>query len=75
MSEIITMLVGNIGSADKRTESHCGHMGQRAMDHVIAKSLAPIWYVGATPGFPDSTNPTRPRALLRNFRPLMPGPP
>ncbi|RTM14425.1 MAG: hypothetical protein E6R08_04485 [Nevskiaceae bacterium] len=75
MSEIITMLVGNIGSADKRTESHCGHMGQRAMDTLIAMSLAAVWYAGVAPGFPEARGPTRPRALLRNFRPLMPGPP
>lgn len=75
MSEIFSMLVGKIGSADNRAKGHCGHMGQRAMDQMIAISLAAVWYAGVAPRFPDATGPTRPRALLRNFRPLMPGPP
>jgi hypothetical protein len=75
MSEIVTILVRNIGSAEERAEGRSGHTGQRTTDKVIAKSLAAVWYVGVAPGFPDTTNPTRSRALLRNFRPLMPGPP
>jgi hypothetical protein len=74
MSEIFTRLVRNIGSAEARAETRSGHMGQRATDPVV--TIADVrWYSDLESGFPVAGNATRPKALIRNFRPLMPGPP
>lgn len=75
MSRILSMLATNIAPPKERAEGSLDHMGKRATVRVIVTALGVVWYVVASLFFPDAVNPSRPQALLRNFRPLMPGPP
>lgn len=75
MSEIFTTPVGRIGSAGEQAKTRSGHVGRHATFAVAATALGAGWYTGLVSGFPEASNAPRRRALIRNFPPLMPGPP
>lgn len=74
MSEIFITPVG--GSARTQAKTCCDHvLSRHATFAVTAPAPGAGWYTGLVSGFPEASNATRQMALIRNFPPLMPGPP